>query len=110
MNNIQSRPAFTSTVIPNQPMKNAEKYVNQINRYFDVKGIFGSPEKVRKSIDLGQAGVTASKEGLVVVGKDKAADNFIFRRLKEIDKNVKYIDDAPEIKSDAQVFDFSVIA
>lgn len=110
MNNIQSTPAFTSTIIPNQAMKNMGKFVDQLNSCFEVKGIVGSAQKVRNSINLGQAGVTPSKEGFIVVGKDKSADNFIFRRLKEIDKNVKYIDDAPEMKSDASTIDFSILA
>ena len=108
MNNIQSSPSFTSTIIPPKAAKSFGKFVDELDRYFEVKGLNGSAEKMRSQINLGQTAIGFSKDGIVVVGKDKSADNFIYRTLKGINKDVEFINDAPEIKVDGPVFDFTV--
>ncbi|MCR5265663.1 MAG: hypothetical protein K6E29_03610 [Cyanobacteria bacterium RUI128] len=109
MNNIQSRPSFTSTIIPKASMKNCGKFVDALESSFELKGLGASVENIRNQMTLGQAGFGFCKDGMVVVGKDKSADNFIFRTIKAIDKDVKFIDDAPEMKSDIPPIDFTAI-
>lgn len=109
MNNIQSRPSFTSTIIPKASVKNYGKFVDALESSFEIKGLGASIESMRNQMNLGQAGFGFYKGGMVIVGKDKSADNFIYRTVKAIDKDVKFIDDAPEIKSDIPPIDFTVI-
>ena len=81
--------------------ENVKKVIDTLNDYFEVKG-FGkeTASVLREKISGVQAAVGFDKKGLLVVGKDKSADNFIGRVLKEIDPDVKYVDDAPEMKFD----------
>ena len=109
MNNIKSQPAFTSTVVPRQAMKNFGKFTDDLEKSFELKGLGGSIDSIRTRISLGQAGVGSKDGNFVFVGKDKAADNFIYRRLRDIDDSVKYIDDAPELKSDPNAIAFEII-
>lgn len=109
MNSIKSQPTFTSTIIPKQAMKNFGKFTEELNKSFELKGMGGSVESIRSKIDFGQAGVGFVKDEVAFIGKDKSADNFIFRRLSNIDKNVKYIDDAPELKPDSDAIEFSIL-
>ena len=108
MNNISSSTNFTSTIIPKASFSNLNKYTTEIGKYFEVRGFGGDIEKVRNKINLGQAGVGLGKDGIFIVGKEKSADNFIYRTVKSLDGNAKYIDDAPELKCDSPTIDFTI--
>ena len=101
ISNNNSQPQFTSSIIPYSSRKPLNTYLKPLNDYFEVKG-FGkeTASVLREKISGAQAAVGFDKKGLLVVGKDKSADNFIGRVLKEIDPAVKYVDDAPEMKFD----------
>ena len=104
MNTVQSHTSFTSTILPVSKGKSG-KVINELSKYFEVKGLGGSAAAMRDSINLGQAGVGFGKDGMVFVGKEKSADNFIHRVIKNIDSNAKFVDDAPEIKVEVPVFE-----
>ena len=105
MNNVQSHTSFTSTVLPITKGKSGSKVINELSRYFELKGLGGSASVMRDSISLGQTGVGCSKDGMLFVGKEKSADQFIHRVIKQFDSNAKYIDDAPEMKVDGPVLE-----
>lgn len=109
INQTNSQPNFTSSIIPYKSQKSLNDYVSKLNKYFDVKG-FGneSPKALREKIDYSQAAIGFSKDGLVVVGKDNSADNFIGRILKKVDPDVKFIDDAPIEESNGPVIDLTI--
>lgn len=101
-----SQQNFTSTLIPYSSKKLVHTYLEPLNQYFIVRG-FGneSVEALRNKINLSQAAIGFRDDGLIVVGKEKSADNFIGRILKKVDSDVKYVDDAPEMKVDGPVLD-----
>lgn len=103
INNVNSQPNFTSTKIFTKGVDRAvSDYTNVLNKYFtEVKG-FGnvSVQKARNLIAPNQAALVYSKDaGLAVVTKEKSIDQFIFNQLRKVDKNVEFIDDAPEVIS-----------
>lgn len=104
INNVNSQPNFTSTKIFTKGVNRAvSDYTNVLNKYFvEVKG-FGnvSVEKARNLINHNQAALVYSKEAgsLAVVTKEKDIDKFIFNQLRKVDKNVEFVDDAPELVS-----------
>lgn len=104
INNVNSQQNFTSAFIP-KSNKAVSTYTDALTKYFELKG-FGkiSNEAARDKISLNQAAVTLSDGGLTILGKDKSADNFIGKMLKLVDNNIKYVDDAPEFKSDMPTF------
>lgn len=101
-----SQQNFTSTLIPYASKKPVSFYLSPLKDFFELK-VFGkeSPEALRDKIKLSQAAIGFNKDGLLVVGKDRGADNFIGRILKKVDSDVKYVDDAPEMKVDGPVLD-----
>ena len=108
--NLNSQPSFTSSIIPLKTNnRNISDYFKPLDQYFECKAF--NRESVKElvdKIDLNQAGIAFHDEGLLVVGKDKSADNFIGRLLKKIDSNVKYTDDVPELKLDGPVIDLEI--
>lgn len=109
VNRTNSQPNFTSSIIPYTSTKPLSHYFKTLDKYFTLKG-FGkeSPEALREKIDFSQAAIGFDKKGMLVVGKDKSDDRFIGRVLKEIDPDVKFIDDAPEIEIDGPVIDLFI--
>lgn len=104
INKVNSQTNFTSTKIFTKGVNRAlSDYTNVLNKYFtEVKG-FGnvSVQNARNLIAPNQAALVYSKDAgsLAVVTKEKDIDKFIFNQLRKIDKNVEFIDDAPEIAS-----------
>ena len=99
INRTNSQQNFTSTLIPYASKKPVSFYLSPLKDFFELKG-FGkeSPEALRDKIKLSQAAIGFNKDGLLVVGKDRGADNFIGRILQKLDSNVKHVDDAPELE------------
>lgn len=115
INNVTSQPNFTSTKIFTKGVNRAmSDYTNVLNKYFtEVKG-FGniSVNKARNLIAPNQAALVYSKESgsLAVVTKEKGVDKFIFNQLRKVDKNVEFIDDAPEIVSNMKPIELDITA
>ena len=60
--------------------------------------------EIRNSIKLNEAGVNIGKNGITIVGKDRAADTIIARRLKDV-PTAKYTQDTPVTKFDGKPFE-----
>lgn len=90
------------------PYKNIplSKPLDKIKPYFELKGFGNStPAKAREEINLGQAGVLTDKDGIYLIGKDREADKFIARQIKEGNIEHTYIEDTPETNFDGPVFE-----
>lgn len=104
------QPHFTSTFVPKHAKLPLHKAAEELSKYFEVKG-FGndlSPAKIRKNIDLSQAGISMHKDGFVVAGKDREADEFIARTLRKDNLFVTYKQDTPETIFDDNVIDLTI--
>ena len=73
--------------------------------FFELKN-FGQKtvNEIRNSIKLNEAGVNIGKNGLTIVGKDREADAFIARQLKDV-PTAKYTQDTPVTKFDGEPFE-----
>lgn len=83
-----------------------QKPLDRIKPYFELKGFGNStPAKVRDEINLSQAGVLINKDGIYLVGKDRDADKFIARQIKEGNIEHTYIEDTPKTKFEGPTFE-----
>lgn len=104
-NTSNPRVNFTSTLVPysNKPFA---KIVDSVSDCFQLRGYGNLNAKgIRDKIHLGQAGIGLDKEGLLFVGKDREADEFIARQLKKVEPDAKYVQDTPETVFDGPVID-----
>lgn len=105
-----NQPNFTSTFVPKYAKMPLQKASEELSKYFEVKG-FGnnlSPAKIREKIDLSQAGISMQKDGFIVAGKDREADEFIARTLRKDNLFVTYKQDTPETIFDDNVIDLTI--
>lgn len=106
--NIGMQPNFTSTFVPSNAKLNVLKASDKLSKYFEVKGFVGlTPDKVREEIKLSQVGINWSKEGFWAVGKDREADEFVARVLRNDELLANYTQDTPVTKFEGQIFDFT---
>ena len=113
MNNVNySTPSFGSTRLPidNTDLR---KYLKPLNEYFEVKGFCGNKaaQEYADQIDFGQTAFVMGKKEAMFVGKDGGdggADQFIFRILKKINPEAKYVDDVKPVKVDGPVIDLEI--
>ena len=89
MNNIQSQPTFTGTLLRNSKLSMVE-LEKRLNKHFDIKPIW-SKANPYDTLETTQAGFQASRDGYKIVGKDELADKFIYRLLRKVDKDVEYV-------------------
>lgn len=106
MNTINSRDlSFRSTIIPLNSKKPLVKYFDVINSC-NLKSMQNKPIEQcykelfanAKNTDIANSGVMFDKDALNTpvlrfLGFSKENDEFIFRQLKKIDKDAKYIRD-----------------
>ncbi|MBQ8167894.1 hypothetical protein IJZ97_00545 [bacterium] len=112
INNLNSTPSFGSTRLPYDNTL-VHKYLEPLNRYFEVKDFPGEKlaQKVADKIDFNQAGWTNLEKEVMVVGKDGGdggADRFIYRLLKKVNPEAKYIDDVKPVQVDGPVIDLEI--
>lgn len=105
MINNNYSPNFTSTFIPYTKKLPVTEVINKIDKTFELKN-FGNKtvQEIRNSIKLNEAGVNIGKNGLTIVGKDREADAFIARQLKDV-PTAKYTQDTPVTKFDGEPFE-----
>lgn len=108
---VNNNPSFGSTRIPYKDVPVA-KYLEPLNKYFEVKGFeLMKPQQAADKLDFSKAAAMLDKDAMIIVGKDGGpggADTFIGRLLKEIDPDVKYVDDVKPVKIDGPVIDLTV--
>ena len=106
MNTINSRDvSFRSTIVPLNSKKPIINYFNAINscnlKSMQNKSIEQCYKELfanAKNSDIARSGIMFDKDAqntpvLRFLGFSKGNDEFIFRQLKKIDKNAKYIRD-----------------
>lgn len=105
MINNNYSPNFTSTFIPYTKKLPVTTILEKLPPFFELKN-FGQKtvNEIRNSIKLNEAGVNIGKNGLTIVGKDREADAFIARRLKDV-PTAKYTQDTPVTKFDGEPFE-----
>lgn len=105
MINNNYSPNFTSTFIPYKAKLPVTAIPEKLSPFFELKN-FGQKtvNEIRNSIKLNEAGVNIGKNGITIVGKDRAADTIIARRLKDV-PTAKYTQDTPVTKFDGKPFD-----
>lgn len=105
MINNNYSPNFTSTFIPYTKKLPVTTILEKLPPFFELKN-FGQKtvNEIRNSIKLNEAGVNIGKNGITIVGKDRAADTIIARRLKDV-PTAKYIQDTPVTKFDGKPFE-----
>lgn len=105
MINNNYSPNFTSTFIPYTKKLPVTTILEKLPPFFELKN-FGQKtvNEIRNSIKLNEAGVNIGKNGLTIVGKDREADAFIARQLKDI-PTAKYTQDTPVTKFDGEAFE-----
>lgn len=105
MINNNYSPNFTSTFIPYKAKLPVTTIPEKLSPFFELKN-FGQKtvNEIRKSIKLNEAGVNIGKNGITIVGKDREADAFIARQLKDV-PTAKYIQDTPVTKFDGEPFE-----
>lgn len=105
MINNNYSPNFTSTFIPYKAKLPVTAIPEKLSPFFELRGFGGKTvNEIRNSIKLNEAGVNIGKNGLTIVGKDREADAFIARQLKDI-PTAKYTQDTPVTKFDGEAFD-----
>ncbi len=105
MINNNYSPNFTSTFIPYTKKLPVTTILEKLPPFFELKN-FGQKtvNEIRNSIKLNEAGVNIGKNGITIVGKDRAADTIIARRLKDV-PTAKYTQDTPVTKFDGEPFE-----
>lgn len=105
MINNNYSPNFTSTFIPYTKKLPVTTIPEKLSPFFELKN-FGQKtvNEIRNSIKLNEAGVNIGKNGLTIVGKDREADAFIARQLKDV-PTAKYTQDTPVTKFDGEPFE-----
>lgn len=105
MINNNYSPNFTSTFIPYKAKLPVTAILEKLPPFFELKN-FGQKtvNEIRNSIKLNEAGVNIGKNGITIVGKDRAADTIIARRLKDV-PTAKYTQDTPVTKFDGKPFE-----
>ena len=105
-----SQPSFGSTLLkltPDTPVAN--KYLNKISQYFELKGFAGDklvmkPQLAADQIDFSQAAVITKGSDMIIVGKnggENGYDTFIGKMLKQAfpdDPRIIYRDDVAHVK------------
>lgn len=95
-NTSNPRVNFTSTLVP-YSNKSFSKIVDSVSDYFQLRGYGNLNAKgIRDKINLGQAGIGLTDEGLLFVGKDREADVFISKQLAKVEPDAKYVQDTPK--------------
>lgn len=109
INNVGATPSFGSTRLPIDST-DVFKYLKPLNQYFEVKGFAGNKaaQEYADQIDFGKAAFVMGDKEAMVIGKDDSADKFIFRLLKKINPEAKYVDDIKPIKTDTPIIDLEV--
>ena len=95
---VNNNPSFGSTRIPYKDVPVA-KYLEPLNKYFEVKGFeLMKPQQAADKLDFSKAAAMLDKDAMIIVGK----------LLKEIDPDVKYVDDVKPVEIDGPVIDLIV--
>ena len=107
INKVSNQQNFTSTFIPYK--SNIKLTAGNLDKYFELKG-FGKllPDEIRAKINLNQVGIGHDEKGLIIVGKDREADNFIGRIMKKEHPSITHIEDTPETVFDGQIIDMMI--
>ena len=96
MNIRQNNVSFSATYVPFKQNKSFDKVIESIEPYFELRGFgISKAESIRNKISLSQAGIGLNEEGLVLVGKDREADEFISRMIDKNNVKSKYVEDTP---------------
>ncbi len=107
-----STPSFGSTRLPFDDT-DMRKYLKVLNEYFEVKGFWRSKtaQECADQIDFGKAAFVNDGKEIMVVGKDGGpggADTFIYKILKKVNPEAKYVDDVKPVKVDGPVIDLNI--
>ncbi len=106
--NNNTQPNFTSSYVKTSKMA-LSKLTDSIDPYFELKGYANmTTDKIRNAIKLNQAGIGIQDKGLVIVGKDREADEFISRMLTKANIDHKYVEDTPVTKFDGPTIDLTI--
>lgn len=108
MNTNYSNTNFSSSYIPMKKIPVA-KVLDSVSPCFEPQG-FGnkSVNAIRNKINSSQVGVGIRKNEIVLVGKDKASDNFISQLLKKNNIESKFVQDATETKFNSSAIDMTI--
>ena len=98
--NINNNTSFRSTLLPNSSSVKFLQIAKQLDSSFDLM-MQKDMKEAAKNIDYGKACFYFDKGRMFVMGKDEAADKFIFNRLKAILPNVEYFKDV--VEKDGQI-------
>ena len=107
--NIQNNlsPSFGSTTVLYSSKLGLGKICEELGSSFDLRGVAKkTPEQVRQILKGNQAALNISPEGLQIVGRDRADDEYIARRIIQLDPlHTRYVEDTPKAEFNGKFFE-----